>query len=119
MSVTRPKFDQLNIVSANPEASLEFYRRLGVEIPEDAVWRTRTGIHHASVRGTANEKALDLDIDSIAFAQKWNLGWSGRDDLKGRVVVGFHVPSRNGVDELYIKMTAGRGATKKSKARAS
>ncbi len=30
---------------------------------------------------------------------------SGRDDLNGRVVVGFHVPSRSGVDELYAKLT--------------
>jgi catechol 2,3-dioxygenase-like lactoylglutathione lyase family enzyme len=105
MSATRAKFSQLNIVSANPEASLEFYRRLGVEIPEEAVWRTRTGIHHVSARAMADGEAPDLDIDSIAFAQKWNSGWSGRDDLKGRVVVGFHVPSRNGVDELYLKMT--------------
>ncbi|HEY3835739.1 MAG TPA: VOC family protein [Bryobacteraceae bacterium] len=104
MSATRPKFDQLNIVSANPEASLEFYRRLGVEIPEQAIWRTRTGIHHASVRGTADD-APDLDIDSIAFAKKWNSGWDGREDLKGCVVVGFHVSSRSDVDELYIKMT--------------
>jgi uncharacterized glyoxalase superfamily protein PhnB len=105
MSSTRPKFNQLNIVSANLAASLEFYRRLGVEIPEEAVWRTSTGIHHASAKAPADEEMLDLDIDSIAFARKWNSGWSGRDDLKGRVVVGFHVPSRSGVDELYGKLT--------------
>jgi uncharacterized glyoxalase superfamily protein PhnB len=105
MSIVRPRLNQLNIVSANPEASLEFYRRLGVEIPEDAVWRTRTGVHHASAKRTADQAALDLDIDSIAFAQNWNRGWMGRDDLRGRVVVGFHVPSRGGVDDLYGKLT--------------
>jgi uncharacterized glyoxalase superfamily protein PhnB len=104
MSSARPKFNQLNIVSANLEASLEFYRCLGVEIADDSVWRTQTGIHHASAK-TTDEKAPDLDLDSIVFAQKWNTGWSGRGDLRGRVVVGFHVPSRRGVDELYLKLT--------------
>src|SRR6185503_13466613 len=62
MSIVRPRLNQLNIVSANPEASLEFYRRLGVEIPEDAVWRTRTGVHHASAKRTADQAALDLYV---------------------------------------------------------
>jgi uncharacterized glyoxalase superfamily protein PhnB len=105
MTSVQPKFDQVNIVSADPEASLKFYRLLGIEIPEESVWRTQTGIHHASAKATADEQAPGFDIDSSAFAQKWNSGWSGRDDLKGRVVVGFHLPSRNGVDELYGKLT--------------
>jgi catechol 2,3-dioxygenase-like lactoylglutathione lyase family enzyme len=41
--------DQIDLVSADPEASLEFYRRLGVEIPDEAVWRTGTGVHHIDV----------------------------------------------------------------------
>lgn len=103
--MVRPKLDQLNIVSANPEASLRFYRQLGVEMPEDGVFSTATGIHHASASRSPGKEELDLDIDSIAFAQKWNTGWSGRGDLKGRVVVGFHVANRNDVDELYSKLT--------------
>ena len=42
------------------EASLAFYRRLGVNLPEANVWRTASGAHHASVR----EGDADLDIDS-------------------------------------------------------
>jgi hypothetical protein len=89
MGSVEPKLNQLDIISADPGALLEFYRLLGVEIPEKSDWRTQTGIHHASATATAGDQALDLDIDSTAFAQKWNSGWSGRDDLKGRVVVDF------------------------------
>jgi len=64
MSAARPQFDQVNIVSSDMEASLAFYRRLGVNLPEANVWRTASGAHHASVR----EGDADLDIDSARFA---------------------------------------------------
>jgi catechol 2,3-dioxygenase-like lactoylglutathione lyase family enzyme len=98
-----PKLDQLNIVSGDIEASIAFYRRLGVEIPEERVWRTASGIHHVSA-GRA-ESTIDLDLDSIAFSRMWNAGWQGREDLRGRVVVGFSLPSREAVDATYADLT--------------
>ena len=96
-----PKLDQLNIVSGDPEASMAFYRRLGMDIPEQRVWRTASGAHHI----TAQRGDFDVEIDSAAFAQIWNSGWKGRDDLAGRVVVGFSVESREAVDALYADLT--------------
>jgi catechol 2,3-dioxygenase-like lactoylglutathione lyase family enzyme len=101
MSDARPQFDQINIVSSDMEASLAFYRRLGVNLPEANVWRTESGAHHASVR----DGAADLDIDSAPFAAVWNRGWRGRSDLGGRVVVGFGVSSREEVDRLFAELT--------------
>ena len=103
MDRTRPTLNQLNIVSSNPDASIAFYRRLGVDIPDRQVWRTATGVHHVSC---ARTRGIDFDLDSTAFAQLWNSGWRGRKDLAGRVVVGFHVASREEVDRLYGEMTA-------------
>lgn len=79
MTTSRPKLDQLNIVSGNPEASMAFYRRLGMDIPEQRVWRTATGAHHI----TAQRGDFDFDIDSTAFAQIWNSGWKGQSNLAG------------------------------------
>ncbi|HLY57378.1 MAG TPA: VOC family protein [Stellaceae bacterium] len=100
----RPQLDQLNIVSRDMEASIAFYRRLGVEIPDARIWRTKSGIHHvnADVEG---EGPIDLDLDSEAFARMWNSGWQGRPDLGGKVVVGFKLPSREAVDATYADMT--------------
>jgi uncharacterized glyoxalase superfamily protein PhnB len=42
-----------------------------------------------------------LDIDSAAFARVWNGGWKDRQDLAGRVVLGFGVSSREQVDAVY------------------
>ncbi|MBL6654134.1 MAG: VOC family protein [Reyranella sp.] len=106
MERIRPTLDQLNIVSGNVEASIAFYRRLGVEIPDTRVWRTPTGAHHVSAIEADSSEAATLDLDSTAFAQKWNTGWIGRADLAGRVVVGFSVATREEVDRLYGDMTA-------------
>ena len=102
MDRTRPTLNQLNIVSSNLDASIAFYRHLGVEFPEERVWRTATGAHHAG----AVASAVDVDLDSPRFAQFWNKGWVGRTDLAGRVVVGFSVATREDVDRLYGEVTA-------------
>ena len=102
MERIRPTLNQLNIVSGDLDASIAFYRRLGVDFPEDRVWRTTTGAHHAS----AADAGADLDLDSDRFAQFWNEGWAERADLAGRVVVGFGVKTREEVDRLYGEMTA-------------
>lgn len=105
MANARTVLDQVNIVSGNVDASIEFYRRLGVEIPRDAVWRTDSGAHH--VNATADDAGgKSLEIDSVAFAPHWNAGWRGRDDLAGRVVVGLSVPTREDVDRLYAEITS-------------
>jgi catechol 2,3-dioxygenase-like lactoylglutathione lyase family enzyme len=102
----RPVFNQLNIVSGDTAASVAFYRRLGVALPEQNVWRTDTGIHHANAVSADPSGALHLDLDSVAFARLWNDGWRNRPDLKGRVVVGFGVGARENVNRLHGDMTA-------------
>src|SRR5262249_22616750 len=96
----------VNIVSANPDTSIAFYRRLGLDIPDERVWRTPTGAHHVSAITDETAQGIALDLDSAVFAAIWNRGWHGRRDLGGRVVVGFGVPSGQEVDRLYDDMTA-------------
>jgi uncharacterized glyoxalase superfamily protein PhnB len=102
MTNVKPVLGQLNIVSEDPAASIAFYRRLGVDIADAAIWRTATGTHHVN----AQSGDVDFELDSTAFAQVWNEGWRGRSDLKGRVVLGFRVTSREAVDEVYAEMTS-------------
>jgi catechol 2,3-dioxygenase-like lactoylglutathione lyase family enzyme len=103
--MSKPVFNQINLVCGNTDASLAFYRRLGVEIPDETVWRTPTGAHHAGVRNRVRNETVNFELDSVAFAQHWNESWKGRTDLGGRVVVGFHVPTRADVDAIFRDMT--------------
>ena len=104
MNPDRPRLDQVNIVSGNLDASIAFYRRLGLEIGEDRVWRTQSGTHHVTAGSAAAGSTLGLDLDSVAFAQHWNKGWQGSTDLRGRVVVGFELASRAAVDAVYADL---------------
>ncbi|HEY2038379.1 MAG TPA: VOC family protein [Edaphobacter sp.] len=104
--MNKPILNQINLVCGDVDASIAFYRRLGVEIPDARVWRTGTGGQHAGISNeSADQQQIHFDLDSTAFAQVWNSGWKGRTDLRGRVVVGFSVPTRMDVDEIFRDMT--------------
>jgi catechol 2,3-dioxygenase-like lactoylglutathione lyase family enzyme len=105
MAGPRPVFNQINVVCSDVDASLAFYRRLGVAIPDGMVWRTATGAHHVGpIPGDAGDTP-SIDLDSAAFARHWNAGWKGRGDIAGRVVVGFGVATREDVDLIHADMT--------------
>jgi catechol 2,3-dioxygenase-like lactoylglutathione lyase family enzyme len=89
-----PVLDQINLVVADMEATVNFYRRLGLSIPDtDPEFQP----HHRTAQLPGG---IDLDFDSIKFAQHWDKGWR-----TGAGVIGFKVDSRERVDALYTEMT--------------
>ena len=105
--MAKATFNQVNLVSGAPEAALAFYRLLGVDIPDEAVFRSGLEILHIS---GPNESGIepDFDIDSPSFAMSWIKNWKGRRDLAGKVVVGFKVQSRQIVDEIHAELIGAR-----------
>ncbi len=95
-------FDQVNIVSADFEATLVFYRALGVELRDPI--RTPDGepfhANHQPAEGVA------IEVDSPHFARIWNEGWADEPDLGGRLVLGLRVADRETVDRLYARAMA-------------
>jgi uncharacterized glyoxalase superfamily protein PhnB len=90
----RPVLDQINLVVRDMTASVEFYRQLGVVIPDrDPMWDD----HHRSAEVPGG---LDLDLDTEQFASKWNDGWPGSQGRRG-IVLGLRVSERDDVDRLY------------------
>jgi len=82
--------DQFNLVVTDMDASVVFYRKLGLTIPDtDPQWQS----HH---RTATAPNGIDLDLDSSEFARYWNQGWQ-----RGMGVLGFKVASRERVDEIY------------------
>jgi uncharacterized glyoxalase superfamily protein PhnB len=96
-----PILDQINLVSADFDATMSFYRVLGVAIGEPA--RTAAGEpFHASHRPPQGSA---LELDSPAFARLWNRGWTEETDLAGRILLGLRVADREAVDRLYEAAT--------------
>jgi catechol 2,3-dioxygenase-like lactoylglutathione lyase family enzyme len=90
-----PVLNQVNLVVRDMEATVAFYRRLGLTI--DAA----PGAVHAVAR-LANGMAIEWD--SREFVPQWDSGWNGQTG--GSAVVGFSVPTREAVDEVYTELTA-------------
>ena len=98
-----PVFDQLNLISDDLDATVRFYRQLGIRLGDPA--RTAAGeAFHASGPGGAGAQ---LEGDSSAFARVWNQGWQQEADLNGRIVVGLRVADRGEVDRLYGEVVDG------------
>ena len=93
MADQRPVLDQINLVVSDMDASLAFYRRLGVDIPDRM---PEWDAHHRS----ANVGNLDFDLDSAKFASQWNEGSRGP-----ACVVGFRLGSSDAVNALYADLT--------------
>jgi predicted lactoylglutathione lyase len=90
-----PILDLVDLVVSDMEATVAFYRRLGLTIPDtDAAFQA----HHRSAEVSGG---VGLDFDSTEFARHWDKGWKTGTS----VVVGFKVASREQVDAIYSDLT--------------
>lgn len=97
-----PVFDQVNIVSDDVDASVEFYRRLGIDMPDP--FKSAAGVSFHT--GFRSADGITVDLDAPAFATAWNKGWTESQALIGRVVLGLRVETRDDVDRIFADMTA-------------
>ena len=95
MTGTGPQFEGLNLVARDIDATVAFYRHLGIDIPADKIWRTDTGAHH--VEGVPLGAGAEIEIDSDRLAGVYNQGF----DPSSRTVLGFRLGSRQAVDDLH------------------
>ena len=88
----------LNVVTADLAASLAFYRRLGVAVPDEV----GDGEVHVELRQPGG---FSLEVDAAGSARIWHAGF--RSDPGGvGVVMGFRLPTSAAVDERYADLTA-------------
>jgi uncharacterized glyoxalase superfamily protein PhnB len=92
--------DQLNLVVRDMGATIAFYGRLGLTIDAEP------DAQHAALR-LAN--GVQVEFDTAEFVEQWDTGWRGANC--GTIVLGFGLPTRAAVDELYAELaTAGHRA---------
>lgn len=98
----QPDLNQIDLVVRDMEASLAFYRALGVEIPESAIWRTASGAHHVDL---AMPSGTIVHLDSEALARVYDRGWREPSGPGTRAVLSFRVPTREDVDRIHAHLT--------------
>jgi uncharacterized glyoxalase superfamily protein PhnB len=103
MTNAQPLLNQLDLVVRDMDATVAFYRLLGVDIPDTAVWRTASGAHHTDL---TLPNGFHLHFDSIALTKNFDRGWREPTGNGTRNVIGFGLPSRDSVDERYAALVA-------------
>lgn len=98
----KPDLDLLDLVVRDMDATIAFYRALGVEIPESAIWRTASGAHHVDLTMPGG---LNVHFDSARLAKAYNRGWREPSGPGTRTVLGFRVATREEVDRLHGELT--------------
>jgi len=98
MSHSAPDLHMLNVVVGDISASLDFYRRLGIVVPDG---EDTTGAH-VQLRMPGG---LSLELDTTESARLWHAAWR-TDPASVSVVIGFSLPTREAVDERYTELTA-------------
>lgn len=103
MSEARPVFDQVNIVVRDMDATLAFYRRLGLDIPDGpGEWPAGSGARHTEA---TMPNDVRLEFDNAPMARIWHRGWQEHEAGRGGVVFGFSLPAREAVDVIYADLT--------------
>ena len=101
-----PVLAQLNLVVADMAACVAFYRRLGLVVDDGRPFSP----HHVEIEFPGG---FTLELDSMAFARRWDPGWRGHGG-PGRNVIGFSLPSREAVDALHADLAAAGCATQQA-----
>ena len=99
MATVRPVLNQLNLVARDFNATLAFYRCLGVDVPDGS--SSPEGVRHAEVT-LANGFVLEFDNETLAGL--YNAAWR-KPGGTSRALLGFSVPTREEVDRLYEELT--------------
>lgn len=95
MDDARPDLHMLNVVTDDLAASLAFYRRLGVAVPEVGADDV-----HVELRQPGG---FSLEVDGHGSARIWHAGFRS-DPASVGLVLGFRLPSAAAVDERYADM---------------
>ncbi|MDE0422505.1 MAG: VOC family protein [Gammaproteobacteria bacterium] len=107
--MNEPILDQLNLVVRDMARSIEFYRAIGLDIPDDIVWATETGSHHVEIEMPGG---FELGLDSEALASVYNAGWRAFKGEGNRTLMSFRVADADAVDAIYRRVVAlGHGSS--------
>lgn len=97
MTAPTPTFDLIGLVVADLAASLAFYRRLGLDIPDDA-----DGKPHVEVRLPGG---LRIAWDPIETIRSFDPGWTPPQG-DSRISLAFACHSPADVDRVYAELVA-------------
>jgi uncharacterized glyoxalase superfamily protein PhnB len=101
MSKPRVSLSQINLIAANYDETLRFYRLVGFDIPEPT--NQPVGALHVE---TKNDQGMLLAIDNHHLASIYNAGIRKDGNNSSPTLIGISLESRDLVDVTYAKLVA-------------
>jgi catechol 2,3-dioxygenase-like lactoylglutathione lyase family enzyme len=98
MKNSGPDLHMLNLVVDDMRASLDFYRQLGIAVPDGG----DAAAPHVQLRMPGG---FSLELDTAESVRLWHAAWR-TDPATVGVVIGFSLPTREAVDERYAELTS-------------
>jgi catechol 2,3-dioxygenase-like lactoylglutathione lyase family enzyme len=95
-------FDQINLIVNDMDATIAFYSRLGLRVPEAPIWPPGSGARHTAV---TMPNGARLEFDNLEMVRLWHPGWTQQRGST-RAVLGFSLPTREAVDTRYAELTS-------------
>lgn len=99
----RPTVTQINVVARHYAETLQFYRLLGLDVP-DPVAQPPGALHAA-----ASHAGIQFEIDNEFLARIYNAGWR-RSGPMTSLLITVSVATRKEVDAIYAKLVASGAA---------
>jgi uncharacterized glyoxalase superfamily protein PhnB len=90
-------FHMVDLTASDVIASIEFYRRLGVDIPQEKVWQEDGTAHHVEAQ-LADGIGLGINSKELTARYDTNAG-------RGSYLI-FSVDTRDDVDATYAELTS-------------
>ena len=92
------RFNMVDLAASDVLATIEFYRRVGVEIPDETVWKESGD--RAARRGRSSPTVSILGINSRELTARYDT------NAGHRVILSSTVDTRDDVDSKYAELTS-------------
>lgn len=107
MTPPRARFGGIDVVTKNFGKSVDFYRALGVDIPDDKIWSDENGPQHLDLKLVDDGKfGVGIDIDSEALTVGYSPKWAQSAAAGAAIMVSFRVDASEDVDALHDHMVS-------------
>lgn len=103
MTPPRSRFGGIDVVAKDMAKSVEFYRQMGIDIPEDKIWSDDNGPQHVDLK---LEGDVGFDIDTESMTIGYSPKWAEAAAAGQNVMLSFRVDSREDVDALHDHMVS-------------
>ncbi len=97
MTPPQARFGGIDIVTKDMAASLDFYRAMGIDIPDDKIWSDDGAPQHVDLKLRAATSGFDIDSEELTVG--YDPAWTRARWRRGVLI--FRADSRDDVDALH------------------